>query len=115
MFGPVQFFITQSLSKISREKEIHHVFLELDKDGDGFISADELKKGIIESIEGKIHHLIHEADADGDGQLDFTEFRNASLKQKKNQPLVPPKPPDGGWGWVIVFSTFMCNFIIGKN
>ena len=103
------------LSKISREKEIHHVFLELDKDGDGFISADELKKGIIESIEGKIHHLIHEADADGDGQLDFTEFRNASLKQKKNQPLVPPKPPDGGWGWVIVFSTFMCNFIIGKN
>ena len=87
----------------------------MDKDGDGFISADELKKGIIKSIEGKIRHLIHEADADGDGQLDFTEFRNASLNQKKNQPLVPPKPPDGGWGWVIVFSTFMCNFIIGKN
>ena len=26
-----------------------------------------------------------------------------------------PVTPDGGWGWVIVFSTFMCNFIIGKN
>jgi hypothetical protein len=29
--------------------------------------------------------------------------------------LAPPKPPDGGWGWVIVFSCFMCNFIVGKN
>lgn len=22
-----------------------------------------------------------------------------------------PKPPDGGYGWVIVFAAFMCNFI----
>ena len=22
------------------------------------------------------------------------------------------KPPDGGWGWVIVFGSFMMNFII---
>ena len=30
-------------------------------------------------------------------------------------PLVPlldlPGPPDGGWGWVICFASFMCNFI----
>ena len=24
----------------------------------------------------------------------------------------PPTPPDGGWGWVIVFSSFFMNMIV---
>ena len=27
--------------------------------------------------------------------------------------LVPPAPPDGGWGWVVVLSSFLIHFIVG--
>ena len=33
------------------------------------------------------------------------------LGQEEDQEDVP-LPPDGGWGWVIVISSFMCNLIL---
>ena len=71
----------------------------------------------METVEKKIHYLVQEADVDGDGQISYYEFRlvnqmNPSLKT--HQMLVSAKPLDGGWGWVVVFATFMCNFVIGK-
>ena len=30
-------------------------------------------------------------------------------------PLVLPPPPDGGWGWVICFASFMCNLVANKS
>ena len=100
-----------------RDKQIHQAFCKLDKDNDGFITADELKQGIIETVEKKINYLVQEADVDGDGQISYYEFclvnqMNPSLKT--HQTLVSAKPLDGGWGWVVVFATFMCNFVIGK-
>ena len=98
----------------SSEKEINNVFHQLDRDGNGFISADELKQGMMASLEKKIQKLIDEADVDGDGQINYLEFHNVNkVSPMNNRVLVPPKPPDGGWGWAIVFSCFMCNFIIG--
>ena len=31
-----------------------------------------------------------------------------------SSPFVLPPPPDGGWGWVICFACFMCNFIASE-
>ena len=101
------------------EKEVRKVFRKLDKDGNGFISPAELKHEMMASLDKKIDSMIKEADVDGDGQINFLEFDRVNsgtiINKAKEEVLSPPKPPDGGWGWVIVFSCFMCNFIVGKN
>ena len=89
----------------------------MEKDSDGFVTADKLKQGILESIEKKICYLVQQADGDWDGNISCSELCNVNPIEsslKITQTLVPPKVPDGGWGWVVVFAVFMCNFIIGK-
>ena len=107
---------------IYSEKEIRQVFRELDKDGNGFISKDELKQGMMASLDKKIETMIDEADIDGDGQINYLEFDrvNNGPSQKTSTAMspfkdsAPAKPPDGGYGWVIVFACFMCNLIVSK-
>ena len=44
------------------------------------------------------------------------EPTTSKLDTNNQAHLVPlldlPGPPDGGWGWVVCFASFMCNFII---
>ena len=94
----------------------------MDKDSNGFITAQELKIAIMASLDEKIKEMISEADVDGDGRINVLEFEKVYIgpsshkicQLSNSSPLEPPKPPDGGWGWVIVFASFMCNFIVGN-
>ncbi|WOH10608.1 hypothetical protein DCAR_0730077 [Daucus carota subsp. sativus] len=60
------------------EKQMRVIFKMFDRDGDGFVTAEELA----DSMERLGHKLskeeltgmIEEADADGDGQISFQEF-----------------------------------------
>jgi calcium-dependent protein kinase len=55
-------------------------FNYFDRDKDGFITADELKKALFDNeeisihIDEKVEKMIHDADTNGDGQIDYMEF-----------------------------------------
>jgi calcium-dependent protein kinase len=54
---------------------IHHVFHQLDHDGDGFISLEDLRAVLGDTIEGEdVNVIVREADTDGDGKIDYSEF-----------------------------------------
>ena len=65
------------------EKELRDAFKVFDKDGNGFISAQELRH-IMTSLgekltEEEVDQMIQEADTNGDGQVDYNEFVNMMM------------------------------------
>ena len=58
--------------------EIRSAFRVFDKDGNGFISPDELRGAMmtlkIDLTDKELDALIETADTNGDGQLDYEEF-----------------------------------------
>lgn len=70
-------------------KEYKKLFLELDINGDGSISIDEMKKGIEKYAKGgdtkmvtNIEELMKSIDTDGSGNIDYTEFLAAVMDEK---------------------------------
>jgi len=81
--GSIDFaeFVTlmaRKMSNTNRDSEIMEAFKVFDRDGNGKISADELKS-IMSSLGEKlsdeeIQQMIKEADTNGDGEIDYDEF-----------------------------------------
>lgn len=67
-----------ALLKKNTQEEILEAFKVFDKDGNGFISAAELRH-IMTNLGEKltdeeVDEMIREADIDGDGQINYEEF-----------------------------------------
>jgi len=61
------------------EEEIRDAFIVFDRDGNGMVSASELRH-VMSSLgddltDEEIDEMIREADVNGDGQIDFGEFK----------------------------------------
>ena len=60
------------------EEEIKLLFKEFDKDGSGFISILELRRGMIAKgdrlTDKELFEIIKEADTDGDGKVNYEEL-----------------------------------------
>lgn len=67
------------------QEELKEAFKVFDKDGNGFISAAELRH-VMTSLGEKltdeeVDAMMKEADADGDGQVDYDEFAKMMCKK----------------------------------
>lgn len=81
--GTIDFpeFLTMMARKMKdtdSEEEIREAFRVFDKDGNGFISAAELRH-IMTNLGEKlpdveVDEMLREADIDGDGQVNYEEF-----------------------------------------
>lgn len=81
------FIITQLMST-KELKEAKDIFLELDENGDGKLSREELTKGYRrflsrENAEKIVDNIMRRVDTDNNGYIDYNEFLKAAVDVKK--------------------------------
>ena len=75
------------MTKAQDHAEIRHVFLGLDTSGNGFLSLDELERGLADvaqifaADESSVREMFKAADVNADGEIDYSEFVTASFKR----------------------------------
>merc|ERR1711907_858461 len=81
--------LTVIATELSEEslKDLKEMFMGLDKDNDGTLTVDEMKKGMIKAgikeIPDNLMEIMKEVDSDGSGVIDYTEFLAATLSRRQ--------------------------------
>merc|ERR1712039_186760 len=67
-------------------KALRDVFMQLDGNGDGKLTVNEMKEGIqkagLKEIPPDLQQIMEDVDSDGSGVIDYTEFLAATLDKK---------------------------------
>lgn len=64
--------------------ELGKLFRQLDENGDGVLSIDEIRKGLSQSSNSnfeEVTKVINSMDTDGSGKIDYTEFLAATMER----------------------------------
>ncbi|XP_077987297.1 neo-calmodulin-like [Glandiceps talaboti] len=70
--------MAKKMDETDSHEELREAFRVFDRNGDGFISAAELRHVLInlgeQLSDEELHEMMTAADTDGDGQLNYNEF-----------------------------------------
>mmetsp|Transcript_34183 Transcript_34183/g.59790 ORF Transcript_34183/g.59790 Transcript_34183/m.59790 type:complete len:487 (-) Transcript_34183:4193-5653(-) len=79
-------FIASQLVNKEEKQKLTETFRELDKNGDGRLSREELLNGYLSLGEGaaviEVERIMRDVDVDGSGFIDYTEFIMATMQQE---------------------------------
>ena len=93
--------MARKMQDTDTEEEIREAFKVFDKDGNGFISAAELRHVMTtlgeKLSEDEVEEMIREADVDGDGQINYDEFVKLMISSKY-------------WHYLLFFFFFFLNY-----
>merc|ERR1719301_231273 len=70
----------------SQIKNLRSMFMQLDDNGDGLLSVQEMREGLqkagLKDIPPDLQQIMEQVDSDGSGVIDYTEFLAATLDKK---------------------------------
>lgn len=76
-------FLVRQIGNTDIIKELRKIFQKLDKDGDGSLSFDELKKGFItfygDIAEKEWEEIVNKLDQDGSNSIEYEEFIRCTI------------------------------------
>jgi len=82
-------FIASQLMTNKEKENLKAIFMELDKNGDGALTKEELMEGYTklygnrERARAEVEFLLQNADADNNGTIDYTEFLLAAGNKRE--------------------------------
>lgn len=81
-------FIASQLTSKEETEDLEKIFKQIDENGDGQLSKDEILKGYSEATgipisEEEVDKMFEEIDLDKNGTIDYTEFVMATMSDKQ--------------------------------